>query len=181
MINYGNETIIVNEPPTEEELKRDKNFKGKETELLVSDLIIVEILKDELTFLDSTYQKIFQMHLDAMEKGKIIQEKELIHHEDYHISQLSIDLLSHPYLLSPNWEEKHHIPTETEDLNLKKAVLHSVHSLKLEKVNKMIRNNQEGLKKQMDEEEIMKLLRQQHKLNEAKKAIASELGRIVLK
>ena len=181
LINYGNNKVTFRDEPTEEELKLDKKAKGAERELQISEMIIGEILNDELEFTNKTYAEIFRIYLNAYENGTLIDEKELIHHSDIHISQISIDLLSHNYILSPNWEKRHHILTETEEMKLKDAVLHAIHSLKLEHVKKMIKKNQESIRDKKDEEEISTLLYQQIQLNLAKKAIAKELGRIVLK
>lgn len=181
LINYGNRSIQIEEPPTEVALKHDKHAKGNKHEIEVSELIIAEMLKDEISFANSNYQKIFQIYWDAFEKGEKVQERDLVHHVDPEVSQSCINLFSQPYLLSPNWEEKHHIETSMEYENLEKTVLHSIHSLKLERVNKMILNNQEGLKSPDNEEEVTDLLKQQRNLYEAKKALASELGRIVLR
>lgn len=181
LINYANNKVTFHDEPTEEELKRDKKAKGAEHEMLISEMIIGEIMNDELEFTDKTYAEIFNIYVRAYENGELVDEKELIHHSDVRISQISIDLLSHNYILSPNWEERHNILTETEEMKLKDAVLHAIHSLKLEHVKKMIKKIQEDVREKEDEDEIALLLHQQIQLNQAKRAIAKELGRIVLK
>jgi DNA primase len=118
------------------------------------------------------------MYREAREEGRQLSEQELISHEDNSISSLAIECLLEKYELSLNWEEKHKILTISEEEELPKKIHKGICSWRLKKVMDMILEKQEELK--VDPENYQEIQTVIKTLEEAKKALAGELGSIVL-
>jgi DNA primase len=97
------------------------------------------------------------------------------------VKKTTIDLISTPYTLSQNWEDKHKINVKTEDLNLKETVNKCLNTLKLKKIEMMISDIQNTLKTCTDEEEILILLSSHQKYDVIKTKLSDPLGRIITK
>lgn len=160
------------------ENKKDEEPVEEQPILNVSDYLVDEILHDQLEFKIPVYERVFQLFAVARKEGRRLTEQELISHEDKTISSLSIESLLEKYELSLNWEEKHKILTITEEEELPKKIHKGICSWRLKKVMDMILEKQEELRENPnDYEQIQTIIK---KLEEAKKALAGELGRIVL-
>lgn len=169
LIKFGNEMVEI---PAEGE--KEETIKAK-----VADYIVFEIQQDGLLFSKDLFNKIFDLFKKAVEEEKEIKENDLVSHEDKSISSFVIECLLEKYSLSVNWEEKHKILTIMEEELLQKKVHKGICSWRLNKVQQMIEEKQRQLKKEPDTYELIYL--EITKLNEAKKALANELGRIVLR
>ncbi len=161
---------------------QDFKLEGEEEEdeqiLNVSDYLVDEIMHDKLEFKNPLYDRVFSLFVKAREEGRQVMEQELISNEDKSISSLAIESLLEKYELSLNWEEKHKILTISEEEELPKKIHKGICSWRLKRVMDMILQKQEELRVDPDNyEEIQGIIK---RLEEAKKALAGELGRIVL-
>lgn len=153
--------------------------EGEKVTLNVSQYVVYEVEKDGLNFNNALYQKIYGFYAEATHQGKVISESFLVANEDREISAFVIESLLEKYALSLNWEEKHNILTVQEADVLEKKVHKGICSWRLNRVMTMIEERQERLKSQTDDYEI--IVKEIEGLINAKKALAQELGRIVLK
>lgn len=167
LIKFGDQSITID------------GEEGEKVTLNVSQYVVYEIEKDGLNFNNSLYQKIYGLYSEATHQGKIISESFLVASQDREISAFVIESLLEKYALSLNWEEKHNILTVQEVDILEKKVHKGICSWRLNRVMTMIEERQELLKNQSEDYEI--LVKEIEGLISAKKALASELGRIVLK
>ena len=87
--------------------------------------------------------------------------------------------MSSRYELSENWK-KHGIYTDTEDVNLRLAVETAVYSLKVKKIEQLIKSAQDEMKSP-DVETQNQALEKMSKLLLLKKMISEKLGRTVLR
>jgi DNA primase len=174
LIKYGNQSIQI---PTEVEEGEEK--KEELVELTVAEYLIFEVEHDHLHFKHKVYDEIYQLYKVALEKGEKVADNNLVSSENREISSLVIESLMEKYSLSLNWEERHKIITITEEEVLPQKVHKGICSWRLNKVLDMIQEKQELLKNKHEAYDgiIQELMR----LNEAKKALANELGRIILK
>lgn len=159
----------------------DETVPKEEREIIevnVAEYIVHEIDKDGLSFSNALMNKIYNYFKECVEKEKEIKESSLVSHEDLEFSQFVIESLMEKYALSVNWVEKHNILTITEEEILDKKVHKGICSWRLNKVQSMIEERQEKLKN--DPNNFEELLPEMDKLIEAKKALANELGRIIL-
>ena len=170
LLNYGTmpiEVTIFNEQEEEETL-----------EMPVAQFIINELVTDEITFSNPVYQKIVEEYQRAIEQGVIPSTTHFTQMEDVEISKCAADLTSSPYLLSPNWQQKHKIYPETEEMRLKRAVEESVFSFKLRVISLLKDKLQEELKT-TTEEEVTANLEKQTQLQEVIKLICTKLEIVI--
>ena len=75
------------------------------------------------------------------------------------LSAKAIDLLTSPYELSEKWESVARIDVVTENQKIKTAVVNAVLSFKAKKIEQLIAQNQDELKKAEDkgEDEIRRI------------------------
>lgn len=172
LLMYGDKEIIFEEI-NEDNQKIDVPVK-------VANFIVKDIKSDEIYFQNATYQLIFNEFESAIEKGFIPDEQYFINHADEKISQLTIELISSPYELSPNWLKKR-ILVKTEKDRLKLLVVSSVLSFKAKKVDKMIIDNQKEIQKASNDEDRI-ILQQKHiSLKNISRDINRKLSRIIIK
>ena len=169
-IKYGNKTI---------QLPIENEENEKQEEITVADFLVSEIEADELSFSHPVYSKIYTLFKKSFEEDTQVIENDLVSNKDQEISSISIEYLLERYSLSLNWEEKHKILTVHEVDILPKKVHKGICSWRLAKVQELIEQNQALLKDQSaDYASIYGVIL---RLQEAKKALANELGRIILK
>jgi DNA primase len=172
LLMYGDKEIIFEEI-NEDNQKIDVPVK-------VANFIVKDIKNDEIYFQNAIYQLIFNEYESAIEKGFIPDEQYFINHADEKISQLTIELISSPYELSPNWLKKR-ILVKTEKDRLKLLVVSSVLSFKAKKVDKMIIDNQKEIQKASNDEDRI-ILQQKHiSLKNISRDINRKLSRIIIK
>ncbi len=178
LLNYGDIKIDVT----------DKNETGEEIShsIHVGELIVQDLVNDELHFEDPNFAQIFELYAAALARQEIPNEHYFINHPETALASVCIDLISSPYVLSRNWEERHHITVPTkEDENSKVLVndiTESLLAIRIRRLENMIYEVQEELKAiQADasEEDIMILLQRDKTLKEAYTRLNSGLGRII--
>jgi DNA primase len=182
LIKFGNKQIVIPTDKTEkaeEENQSEAAEEAEDVEASVAEYLIFAVEEDGMSFKNSTYNDIYAFFKTAVDKEELISENELVSHQNKEISSIVIECLLEKYSLSLNWEEKHKILTITEDDVLPMKVHKGICSWRLNKVQEMIEERQKQLKKEPEvyEEIYIELV----KLFDAKKALANELGRIILR
>ncbi len=144
-------------------------------------ILIEDIESEGLDFETDDCKKIFdelkKAHFDKAE----LNEQFFFNHDDQKVRQLAVELLTTPYNLSQNWENKQNITVVTEEENLKKIVFEVLYNFKMLKLSKMISENQEKLKKEQDQEKVNSYMIKDKELKEKRSYFANELSRVVLK
>ncbi len=173
MIKYGAKEIQI--PHIDE--------SGKEVivPLTVAEFVIKEIEVDELTFSNSTYQKVYEVFKEGVNQDLLFAESFFVNHENEEFSKLAVDIIAEPYQLSTSWKEKFYIETNLEEDNLLGNILKALYSFKKAKVIYEIDQIRYRLKNEkLSEEEMADLMKRQMGLDKVKLALANELGRIIL-
>ncbi|MFN3917405.1 MAG: DNA primase [Flavobacteriales bacterium] len=172
LLNYGTQSISISIIDDE----------GKEigVDMPVAQFIINELVVDEIKLTNPVYQKIVDEYQRAIEGGIVPTVQHFIQTEDTEISNCAVDLTSSPYLLSHNWQNKHKIYPETEEMKLKRAVEEAVFTYKLKVVNQMKEQLQEELKT-ISEEDLVDNLEKQKYLQEVIKLICQKLNIVITK
>lgn len=145
----------------------------------IAQFIIQEM--EEVTFDNEQFSLIVKEYKNLMDKGSIPTEQQFIHHSDEKISQLAVSLLSTEYHLSENWEQKHDIRVPKESEVLRNAVYSAIYHLKMRKVMRMIIDNQQKLKLDLNDDDMRKHLNIHMHLTNLKKNISEALGAVILK
>lgn len=173
LLIYATQNIII--PYTDGEGKEHK-WEGSVGFYLVND-----ITNDGLTFEDPIYQKIFDVFKDQhLQQQAFADEQYFLSINDDNLRSKVIDILSSPYSLSNQWEDKHRIYVKKEEDDLKKTVMEILYVFKLRKLEKIIMEGNDQLSKNIPQEEMLQLLTNLKNMGKVRERIARELSRIVL-
>lgn len=172
LIAFGDQTIELE--VLDEENKEQKHH------VHISTYIISNMITDELVFENETYQTIFNEYVVWMNEDKTPTHQDFISHQNPDINSIAIDVLSHKYQISENWE-RHSIFVNKEENQLNLAVLNTIYAFKLSKLNKITNQLQEDIKNAKNDEDSLILLSQLLGYQSAKKQLAAKLGRIILR
>jgi DNA primase len=147
----------------------------------VARYIIEEIHRDEMSFRNPIYQKIFDEFYLALQNGEEPDEKRFIRdNEDEALGSAVRDLLLNPYELSENWL-RNRVQVVTEKDHLLHSVETTLLSFKSRTIDRMIFDIMKEMKESTDEEDIMVLQARQKELKEISRKINGKLGRIITK
>jgi DNA primase len=149
-------------------------------EMTVADYLINEISNDDLAFEKTVYQSIFDEFRHARQQGEMLGEQHFFSHHDPEISKTAIDMLTSPYTLSNQWEDKHRIYVKREEDDIKKNVIEILYAFKLKKLEKIISDSREMLKAELPVEEMIGKMGFIRDMENIKALLAKELSRIVL-
>ncbi|MFP4289800.1 MAG: DNA primase [Bacteroidota bacterium] len=184
VFNQEKELIRVLLAYPEEQLSfliENEEEKEEEVTLSVKNFILDDLINDDLSFENQTCQTIFDEILTARKEQRKLSDQTFFQHKDPEVSKMVIDMLSTPYELSLKWEDKHGIYVKKESDNVKKIVMDVLYSFKLRKIEKMIHENKEELKKkEIPPEEMFENLKSIKELEDVKIILAKELSRIVI-
>ncbi|HIP36396.1 MAG TPA: DNA primase [Crocinitomix sp.] len=155
-------------------------------EVNVIEFIISEIEKDNLSFKDDRFQKIFNEFKKGVIEDTLYKEDHFSRMDDKQIMELSVNILAdkEKKQLSPEWLKKK-VRIKTEEENLERAVNEAIYSFKTAWVIDEISKIQEELtalykKEENDMDEIYTLMAKQNKLEKVKIAFSEKLGRIII-
>ncbi len=162
LLNYGHCDIDVK-----------SHMDGKNRTINVAELIINDLAQDNFNFSNNTFQEILNICSNLLRENEKVKLSYFTNHSNSELSNMAISLSNIQYSLSENWKTKHQIHILTEKDNLSKAVIDSLNSFKLKKVNELIANLSHKIKK----EDNIYLKKQLIKALTLRKAIAKMLNR----
>lgn len=160
------------------------NSKGEEEEIetSITELICHELDVDELVFEVPLYNKIQRIITNALSENELLKTSYFQRLEDQEIVSFVTSIEMNDHEVSDNWITKYNIRTASEKDKLDVAVMGSIFSFKVSKVEKRIQSIQFKLSANatsMSDEDLIDLLSEQVALENVKKMIYLKLGRIV--
>jgi len=160
-----------------------ENEKGDliEEKYPLAQFVIEEMVTDNLSYKNESYQKIFNEFLDGLENGLVINDQQFLQDQDQSLNSLVVDLTTTRNILSDNWAVKHNIFTKTEPKRLKRAVIESISIFKLRVTENLIYEKQQLLKTEAEEKESLNILKDIKQLTDVRNIFAKELGIIITK
>ena len=177
--------ILVQYGPLGLNLKqRNEQGEEEEFETSITELICHELDIDELVFDNPLFAKMHQIITDSLAEKVLLKSSYFQRLEDQNIVKFVSEIEMNEVEISHNWITKHNIYTNSEKDNLHKAVMGSIFSFKVSKVEKRIGEIRNSLIKNsadLDDESLMDLLSEQVALEKVKRIIAEKLGRIVMR
>lgn len=162
----------------------DENGMKTTVETSVAELICHELQVDELQFENAIFQEMHRMILQALEENTLLKPSVFKRTENQGIVQFVSDIEMNQHELSHNWIIRHKIYTNTEKDKLHQAVMGSIYAFKVSKVEKRIGEIQLALREHGDtisDELLTDLLSEQVALEQIKRLISEQLGRIVIR
>ncbi len=161
---------------------REFNFQAEEQpeiKLSVRDFLLNEILTDGVGFDDEVLAGVFTYFSEASGKDFPRIMEELKSHNEEKIRNKAIELLLHRYDLH-DWQSKG-IFVKTEEINFSEAVVTPVYHLKLRRVLKLKKENQQQIKNYNDvSDELNNLLEKQKFFEQLIRHITKHLGIVVI-
>ncbi|HXI00465.1 MAG TPA: DNA primase [Sphingobacteriaceae bacterium] len=124
---------------------------------------------------------IFDEYKSRLEQGKLPSEQDFIKHAVSEISELTISLISSPYVLSENWFEKRKIYVRKENENLRTTILGGIFHLKKRKVERILKNIRQEIQEENDPDNQAILMKRYMQVKEVEKGISTYLGSVILK
>ena len=175
MVKYGTRTIQI------EQLDEDGTKSQAETSVL--ELIYHELMKDELTFSEPIYAKIYQLFIIGINEKTLYSSSYLKRLEDQEIVRFVSDVESDIYELSTGWLSNYNITTRSEGDRLNETVMNALYSFKSFKIEELINSIRKKLEKaeSLADEELMNLMAEQMAYEKVKIKFAEKLGRIILR
>lgn len=110
----------------------------------VAEFVLTDI-EDSLGNFDTPlYGKIASECRDRLLEGRGIEQHFFLNHDNLAVQNLAIDLLTSPWELSPNWEERFNYPLQNQkmpEMNFDLDMRQALDRFKLRKISKMIEVN----------------------------------------
>jgi DNA primase len=175
LLNYGSEEIEI------ELAAETETEPGEVIRVPVAEYILHDLMSDDITFISPLYSKIlkaFQTHFETFETFPAFEY--FIKNPDPELSEIIASLVSTPYELSENWATQHRIYTETEDVNLKRAVFDPLMRLKLTRIKKLINTVEESIKTTEDQESLTLLIQEKMALDRKKSEVSDFFGSTII-
>lgn len=166
--NYGVKVHVLNE-----------NNEKVDAQVSVAEYLCAELEEDRFTLQNEIFQEIVDTYRAHIDDGKFPATNAFSHHSNPKVAEATADLLAERYVLSDNWEDRHQIYPETEDMKLDKAVRDCINRFKLSNVMVMIQDLEEELKNCSDDD-LMILLDKKRKLDQVKRQLSTYFGTSVL-
>ncbi|MBO7225362.1 MAG: hypothetical protein J6V35_05575, partial [Bacteroidales bacterium] len=186
-IEYNKEKAIIsvlfnyaNQVTTQEVFNKDGDKENRD--LYVANYIVCDIYNDNIAFSNELFNEIFTTYKDYIYNTEGLPElRFFISHQNPEIAKLAIDLVSTPYVISPNWEEKNEIkvPRPENKETMDKYVRDTLLDFKLYKINGYI----EDVKKRIplaEGEFLIELLNLLQNYLKIRNDIAKLLGRVFI-
>ena len=142
-----------------------------------------EVMDD---FSNDDFKSIFRIAQEQLAKGTVPSASFWLNHSNPAVSKLSIDLTTSPFEYSPNWEEKHQILLRSQvppEFNFQNDAFQALKRFRLKRLQKLTIENQERIKIAHNEgkdDQVLKFIRFQRKIQEMRDVLAKELGTVVL-
>ncbi len=148
-------------------------------EVNVVDYVVTEIIEDDITFDHPLFNLIFDEFKRMLVEKQLPTEQHFINHPNQEISSLAVNFFAQPHTVSERWKEHNIIVTREEDV-LKRSIMSSISVLKLRKLEKMINDTRDQMKKAEDDQlhQLMETLNRQLGV---RKVLAKQVGSTVLK
>jgi DNA primase len=172
LVTYGPLAVSI--------IQLDENGKNVTIETSVAELIIHELAIDELVFDYPVYSRMHKLIAESLAEDVFLKASYFRRLEDQEIVRFATEIEMNQHELSDNWILKHKIFTKTEEDKLYEAVMGSIYSFKISKVESQIQSLRTEMATAIaneDESELMGLMAQQVTLEQIKQIISKKMGR----
>lgn len=136
-------------------------------------------LKEFIT--DEALLKIIDYYQTWLDEGLKPTSKSFLYLEDAASRNLVINLISFPYEISPNWENKYEIKAPSREEKYKLDIASSLQYLYLHRIKRMIMENEEELKGNTDPDKRTLLMQTHLELKKAEKEATRQVETVILK
>jgi len=180
LLNFGTHEITF----YEEEEEGENNGSSEQTfyKMTVAKYIIDEIANDDIAFENRAYDDILKEYGILIQTSSNLDPQHFLNSENSNFSEIAVELLSHRYVLSEEWEQMHKIIVPIEENVLRDSVEKAVIHLKNKKMLRRLEENQKKIQQAYKEGKDFTELMEMHKMLESvKMEISKLLGIDILK
>lgn len=135
----------------------------------------------DVSFDNTLCDQVFAEYKLKLEAGDLPSVQDFIKHSNRQIADLTISLVSSPYMLSENWVAKRKIYVKDEKDNLRATILGGIFHLKKRKVDHILKKIRDEIQTEMDEDNQAILMRRYLQVKEVEKGISQFLGSVIVK
>jgi len=135
----------------------------------------------DVSFDDPVCKAIIAEYAARIEQGELPTVQDFIQSRDQQIADLTVSLMSSPYVLSDNWYDKRKIYVKNETENMRATILGGIFHLKKRKVDDILKSIRDEIQNEKDEDNQMILMQRYLRVKEVEKGINSFLGSVVVK
>lgn len=179
LLLYGEQNVALPIPPDEDgNVELDELGDPVAETFNVADLICQELEDNQIEMVDLACYRVIEEYKKALDKNEVPGHSVFTMHQTPEVSKLAVELLSQPYQLSDNWKD-HQIIVQTEDRQLRRAILSSLNSLKLRKVERVISEVRAAIDEKP--EDIDEKIEHLQMLLSVRSTLAADQGTIILK
>lgn len=153
-------------------------------QMLVAEYILADIEESLGEFEQPVFGKIArECHALLLEK-RFFDQSHFLNHPDDKIREIALSTVMEPFNYSHNWEAKLGYPLQNQPMPEENFEAHAraIDAFKVAKLNNMLKINLERIKlagKEGNEEEVIKFLKIQQKLQEARNKISNNRGTVI--
>ena len=177
LLNHGNQQITITSTNEFNQVVKQSHQVAK--------FVISELMVDEIDFENPILKTIFTECVQLMENDENADiQKHFLASPNDEIKHFTIDLISSPHNISDNWEGKLKLSTpsifDNETGKLNEHVIESLYSLKLRKVEIMIKQLESELKAgALSEDRLLEILTELKDLIDLKNVLSKQLNIII--
>jgi len=157
-----------------------------EAKTSVAEYVLADVDESIESFDNPLYAQVLRDYRAHMQRGLLPDTSFFLQHPLPTIRSLAFDLLSSPWEMSPNWEERHQYPLQNQpkpELNFDRDTLNALDRFKFRKIEKLILLNMERIKaaeQENDVDALMNWLRVDQKIRHVRNALFLRTGGTVI-
>lgn len=178
LLMYGALDVSLPVIDDEADAKPTERIEPQLESFNIADLICSELEGNEIVMNDHACKEIVNEFNRSLDAGEVPDHHHFISFPDPKVSRLAVELISSKHSLSENWES-HNIMVTTEEEQLERAVLSSLNSIKLKRVESMINDVRKELRE--NPENFQELMTREIELERMKSLIAKEIGAVIIR
>lgn len=153
LLNFGTHEITFYEE--EEEGENHGSSEQTSYKMTVAKYIIDEIANDDIAFENRAYDDILKEYGILIQTSSNLDPQHFLNSENSNFSEIAVELLSHRYVLSEEWEQMHKIIVPIEENVLRDSVEKAVIHLKNKKFSACLKKTRKKFSKHIKKAKIL--------------------------
>ncbi len=142
--------------------------------------IIQDLNNAEIRFDKQIYQLIFDEFSEGLVQQKLLEEPHFLNHSNMQIAKECTTLIADRAEPSENWFSLHQVIVTPDGKHFKREVKELLDRYKLAKLTKLLEENQEKLKQDLSDEEVIEILQIHQQLKKIQAEISKRLGIVIM-
>ncbi len=155
-------------------------LKDWEADKTVADYLLYEMIDEEMIS-NPSLQKIIDTYKIWYEEDQSPGIKTFLYSDDPEMTKTVLSIIEFPYDISPGWMKNYEMPVPTREDNYKREIISTLSYLELNKIKKLISQNEKELEQATSAERQILLIQTHSHLKNMEIKITNEMGMVILK